>query len=763
MLWRKNLLFGERTFRRWFISSMCVILLFLLLGLLLYMVGLYATERAVVMAQRQSAEQARTLIDSKLLDIEQSVSALTFNERLVSAAFIEPPLAGSDYYALHKAAEELKGLYLYGNIKDVYVYYSGCACYISSYSLIQDKQGTFTEQRFGMSREAWREFAQGRLTNTFMKAGDMIYYFSPLKRRGAHEVYALAIVALDRKELERLIIGDQEAGDPSASFGYLVDADGELIATTGEAGHLPFAYGTMQQGENFVGHKVVTSQRLTHADWEYISVVPVDQYFKEIYALRPMLYGYLCIGIILAAAVGYIETSRRYRPVLTLRKKFQTGSGKPGSPPESNEDIFLSLQQEISSMVEDNTRLTTLLREEKETIRAKQFSRLLREQLKPEELYPLFADSFGMPYRHGVVVIVHVVSSGRKLQELPIREREHILLICLNNIAKEMLGEAYNCFFWRDAELTGVIWSDQAEEEGADVDIARRLEQARDCIIHYFDADLQLSLSSGCHDASRIPAAYAQAQQTCNYANMTGKTGVICYDSSFTQPHPQWNRSDMIRAEQDFMSYMLEHNYDKAKAKLEMITGYYGYTDGVSIQLLKCRMFGLMNLVLNAIEMRKTPAEEQFYTDMNPIGRLLNASTIRGLEQEIMAIIEEMILHYEEKDESTGKKLEYIDRYIEAHYMDPSLSVQQLADLYQFSVSYLSKVYKRQKGLGVLEAINRCRVHHAKQWLVQQPDMPLAGIAEKVGYGNVQTFIRIFKKQEEQTPGQYRQSVHTQG
>lgn len=42
--------------------------------------------------------------------------------------------------------------------------------------------------------------------------------------------------------------------------------------------------------------------------------------------------------------------------------------------------------------------------------------------------------------------------------------------------------------------------------------------------------------------------------------------------------------------------------------------------------------------------------------------------------------------------------------------------------------------------------------------LLADPAVKLAEIAELVGMGNVQSFIRAFKKYEGMTPGQYRDS-----
>jgi len=147
-----------------------------------------------------------------------------------------------------------------------------------------------------------------------------------------------------------------------------------------------------------------------------------------------------------------------------------------------------------------------------------------------------------------------------------------------------------------------------------------------------------------------------------------------------------------------------------------------------------------------------------FYKEINPVQRLLEAATIYSLEGEIIDIIEAMIKRYNIQNQTLEQKIESIDRYIEYHYMDQGLSVQHIADHFKISVSYLSKAYKEQKDYGVLESINYCRIKVAKELLLQQSTMPLHVIAERVGYSNVHTFLRVFKKLENQTPGQYREA-----
>ncbi len=742
---RKNLFFAEHTFRKWFVSSMCVILIFIVIGLLLYMIALYTTEKAVVMAQRQAVEQTKSLIDLKLLDIKKDVSALAFNDRLLSASFITRPLDNVDYYNLHQAREELRGIYLYGNVRDSFVYFAGSDSFISAYQLKADESESFTESQFGMKRREWADYAQRQTSSSFVVMQNTLYFLSPLTRNGQHETASLAIVVLDLNDLGELLFSAPAALD---SYSYIIADSGEIIASTG---NLPsavlYSYGELNPGENYIDKNVVTSQSMTQANWEYISVAPVNQYLKEVYDLRLVLYGYIGISVILAACIVYYETRRRYRPVLTLSRNVAM---------RNNRDIFENLQDTIQTIVANNTQLTSLLKQDQKALLKQQFAEMIREHAKPEKDQSLFRENFDLSFNQGMVCIVHVEHIGKKLGDLSPQEQESIILLCLNNIGKELLGAQYACYFWKDVDMTGVVWSDKIDETTTSLYITTILEQIRTSIKRYFDVDLQFALSTLCHASSTLASSYLQARETLDYARMTGKSGIIPFDESYTKLPPAWHHMDIIRAEQDFMSYMMERNFEKAKSKLEVITGYYEYTDGASIQLLQCRMFGLINLVLNAIEIKKTPLEEQFYIDMNPVQRLLGASTIHSLKIEIMRIIEAMITHYDEKEQSTEQKIEAIDRYIELHYGDPSLSVQQLADYVHMSNSYLSQVYKQYRGAGVLEVINTRRIERVKELLREDADMTLVQIAEKAGYTNLQTMMRVFKKLENQTPGQYR-------
>ncbi|NMA84447.1 MAG: AraC family transcriptional regulator, partial [Epulopiscium sp.] len=56
---------------------------------------------------------------------------------------------------------------------------------------------------------------------------------------------------------------------------------------------------------------------------------------------------------------------------------------------------------------------------------------------------------------------------------------------------------------------------------------------------------------------------------------------------------------------------------------------------------------------------------------------------------------------------------------------------------------------------GLLDFINQTRIEAAKDILKGPEKKKLEDVATAVGYGNVRTFMRIFKSYEGVTPGQY--------
>jgi AraC-like DNA-binding protein len=93
-------------------------------------------------------------------------------------------------------------------------------------------------------------------------------------------------------------------------------------------------------------------------------------------------------------------------------------------------------------------------------------------------------------------------------------------------------------------------------------------------------------------------------------------------------------------------------------------------------------------------------------------------------------------------------------KLIEERYAQ-DLSLQLAADQLGISPSYLSELIKQHLGETFIAYVTRYRIEKAKSLLLKT-ELNIADIAIEIGYGNATHLIRVFKKSEGMTPGEYR-------
>lgn len=108
-----------------------------------------------------------------------------------------------------------------------------------------------------------------------------------------------------------------------------------------------------------------------------------------------------------------------------------------------------------------------------------------------------------------------------------------------------------------------------------------------------------------------------------------------------------------------------------------------------------------------------------------------------------------MTAHYE-------TRIKRVVQYIFDH-PEGDLSLDALADVAAMSRFHWHRVFHAMTGETCAQAVRRIRAHRAACWLVQT-DWPVAQIAKRAGYDNVQSFARLFRAQYGMTPNAFRRA-----
>ena len=88
------------------------------------------------------------------------------------------------------------------------------------------------------------------------------------------------------------------------------------------------------------------------------------------------------------------------------------------------------------------------------------------------------------------------------------------------------------------------------------------------------------------------------------------------------------------------------------------------------------------------------------------------------------------------------------------------LGLYMIADHLNLNNSYISSAFKKEYGISTTQYINQKRIEKAKE-LILSTQMPIKQIAVQVGYSSDISFIRAYKRNEQETPTALRRNAAT--
>jgi YesN/AraC family two-component response regulator len=97
-------------------------------------------------------------------------------------------------------------------------------------------------------------------------------------------------------------------------------------------------------------------------------------------------------------------------------------------------------------------------------------------------------------------------------------------------------------------------------------------------------------------------------------------------------------------------------------------------------------------------------------------------------------------------------------RYINSAFAMCDLGLDTAAKEFGYSPTYLSRLFKSETGVSLIDYVNMVRIHNAKK-LLDAPGRKAYEVAKTVGYNNYNYFSKNFKKITGYTISEYRDSA----
>ena len=112
------------------------------------------------------------------------------------------------------------------------------------------------------------------------------------------------------------------------------------------------------------------------------------------------------------------------------------------------------------------------------------------------------------------------------------------------------------------------------------------------------------------------------------------------------------------------------------------------------------------------------------------------------------------------KDEQfAGEITKKICEYLQSKVYT-GITITELCAAFNYSKSYLSRIFKQVTGVSVISYYNDLKIQEAKK-LIKETDLSFESISDKLNFSDPRYFHMLFKKITNLTPKQYRNSVWT--
>ncbi|NLG87781.1 MAG: response regulator transcription factor [Clostridiaceae bacterium] len=329
-----------------------------------------------------------------------------------------------------------------------------------------------------------------------------------------------------------------------------------------------------------------------------------------------------------------------------------------------------------------------------------------------------------------------------------------LLKFAILNIAREIINKyAMGEVFFHVNNLVFIIKFDKFDIEGNYQSAYTLLEEIRQSVEKYLKVTVTIGVGNICNSLQKINESYKSAVTALDYKLIMGGNRVIYIGD--IEPQTPYNLVyDEIKERNLVNSIKFGTKKDVSKA----VEALFNEIGTCAASLKECQLY-LLEILASIAKLSRSfqlDTDDIIKIDHNLFIEIFSFDNICDIKNRI----EEICLNVMERIQSnrktnTEKIMEQAKAYIEKNYGDYDLTIQKISNYLHISPSYFSMIFKKEAGETFLNYLIGIRINAAKE-LMQDPDLKIFEIAERVGYPDLNYFSYFFKKNTGMSPREYR-------
>lgn len=478
----------------------------------------------------------------------------------------------------------------------------------------------------------------------------------------------------------------------------------------------------------------------------YALVIPNESIASQMSRITLVLVVLLALSLVVSIALSVFVSIRFYTPIQNIIRTIQRDS--PQSLPSATGKI------DELRFIEDNIKQFLKTRREiGRDLRAQQ-SQLAHLGLirKLKSIYTRPQEQELTPAEQPFYLILFQLSMTRRFRELLAAEQDKAANYIKEFISislAEAFAESVTLQVEKD-QILSILFTDK------DVpDIWRVLER----LCHVFDRDkeycrLTLAFQPRLQSPGRFTEAYEEAVEMVKRRALKDETQIVTslrpepLHLGFTPAQEQELYANLQAGQAERVTTLLNRvlqRMEKEGATSEQVVSFAKEAIAKTVKSMVAA-----NVEISDVLDRRSPYQD-----------LQECATMEEYRELLERFVGESAARIAGKKEEKDPVVDFVLDAVRERYHE-DLSLEMIADSLGLTPSYVSRYVKEKTGSNFSDCLNEVRIRKAKE-LLRTSNAQVREIATRVGYVNVTSFIRMFKKVTGVTPSDYRKAGNVGG
>ncbi|MBW8351372.1 AraC family transcriptional regulator [Bacillus sp. IITD106] len=546
---------------------------------------------------------------------------------------------------------------------------------------------------------------------------------------------------------------------PSDNFGFDTRegkplALGELRNVKGEISSDMNTFIKKFRGEKYS----FTSVTSPLTGWKYIYLVPIKTLYSGSYVIKVFMFLLSAISIMFSIIMAVIIAKKMYNPIQALINIINSHKNKKEKSiqPTGEVPYILSSFEQLSF---DQQILKSELKNNLSVIRESYLKTLLYEKSSHDNERLLKLEDYGIHftangYFVGILRIDDYDDFEKRNTDLDMELYKKFIEKVSEEVAEDVFNTITISMDGSDVILICNLKNTTAIDKIYE-DAMNTFKTIGHQITHYLDITISIGIGEIVSAIGLLSGSYEKAMQSLKLTTYKGNGSILAY----WQIESNKNIYNNIfvkakKAEEAIISAIKSKDTNKIEQSVFDFFSLFKSSNDYPFTLIHHIVLSLVNSLIEKISKLGLPINAEKEISAVYI-KVTHFDSIDPLESWVSKyLIELNSLIEKEFAQDEYDVIEHILGYIQANF-DKEISLNGIADKLALDPSHISRIFKQKFGTNFMEYIISLRLNKAKE-LLTTSDVTVGEIGQLVGYTNIHSFIRIFKKYEGTTPGKYR-------